>query len=180
MTRLAPAASFTPPAYLASAGDASPQAELDRLSTGTAGSRVSLRADPFASATAPVPGIDDASRAVRMATGMQGDDMGSWLSSFLRSPIAAPIAAAIPGVGPAVSSAVAAYQGLVNQGAQPQQAAATVAQQQGLTAEQVQAMILAAQAQQQQQKPDWTKLAMIGGGALVLTVLLASVVGGRK
>lgn len=180
MSRLAPAAAFTPPNYLATAGDASPQAELDRLVTGTASSRVSLVADAYNSSTAPVPGIDDASRAVRIAAGLQGDDMGSWLSSFLRSPIAAGAASAIPGVGPAISTAITAYQGLLNQGAQPQQAAATVAQQQGLTAEQVQAMILAANAQQQQNKPDWTKLVMIGGGALVLTVLLASVVGGRK
>lgn len=79
-TVLAPAAAFTPPNYLATAGDASPQAELDRASTGTGTSRVSLRADAFASSTAPVPRLSDANIAVARAKGLAGNDMGSWLS----------------------------------------------------------------------------------------------------
>lgn len=172
VTAIAPASAFTPPQFLATMGDASPQAELDRLSTGTSGF-VSLRADPHASATAPVPALSDANRAVLNATGL-GDDMGSWLSSFLRSPIAAGAAAAIPGVGPALSTAITAYQGMVSQGVPPAQAAAQVQQQQGLTAQDVANMIAASQAQQ---KPatDYTKLALIGGGVLAGVVVLASV-----
>lgn len=79
-TVLAPAAAFTPPNYLATAGDASPHAELDRASTGTGTSRVSLRADAFSSSTAPVPRLSDANIAVARAKGLAGNDMGSWLS----------------------------------------------------------------------------------------------------
>lgn len=75
----APAA-FTPAQYLATAGDASPQAELDRYATGSTRSRVSLRADAFSSATAPVPALSDANRAAAAAAGLGVDGLNSWLS----------------------------------------------------------------------------------------------------
>ncbi len=168
-----PASAFTPAAYIGSAGDGSPTAELDRLATGTTNSATSLRTDAFASSTSPTA-INDAERIAASALGLQGDrGMGSWLSEALRSPIAATAAALIPGAGTALSSALTAYQSLRNQGAAPQQAVSQVASQYQLS--EADRALLTAAAANQQPATDYKKIALIGGGAILGLLVLSRV-----
>lgn len=99
------ASAYTAPGYLGGEGDASPHADIDRLATGTSRRAVSLKADAFSSATAPMGTVTDTDRiAANAISNLPADGVGSMLSRAFHN--ASGLVSSIPIIGPAISAAL--------------------------------------------------------------------------
>jgi hypothetical protein len=117
-----PAATFTPPEFVGTPADASPQADFDRVATGTdEGTAVDLSTDAFADATAPEGEpldveqyiADEAAEVLEYEgieglAGLPGLGFGGWLKRTLNrnKNTLSTVAPLIPGAGGVVASAL--------------------------------------------------------------------------
>lgn len=101
--RILPPVVWTPPQNLGTPADASPHADLDRLSTGTR--TASLRTNLYNNATAPSYERTDLQRLVEIAESDGVSGLGSWLSSGKLNGVIGAVASVIPG-GSTIANAI--------------------------------------------------------------------------
>lgn len=187
VVQLPPASAYTPPQYIGTPADPSPQAMIDRIATGTDdGAAVDLSTDSQADATAPEGDITETDAMISdeveelIDAAEQGDPeameglgrlgygydagLGSWFSKAARS--VAPLLSTVPGAGGAAG-------GILNTIFKPKQAGSSPAPAPAPVAPVARAVVRKAAPAAKASTPGWVVPVVVSAAGLLAIIAIS-------